>query len=358
MRGGWAVLTLATRQATDGVSAAWTSARIPADPAAMSVGVDTETGEEVLVAFDERMLISGASGSGKSWAARPLMATAHLRGDLVFVDGKGEEATLWDGICRVAVTPAEIDLTIDEVHAEMTRRAIELKRRRLSRWDGPQLTVLIDEGQVVLAQVRRDKGRLQRLVELSSLGRSRGVVLWWATQYPVTDGSAPGVDKMIAPNLLTRFSLRVASSVQAQVALDDCADYAPQQIPDGRQYRGHGYLKDYGPRLIRTWTLDDTAVRALPVSVWHATPPEPDPDRGERHLTLVTDPAAQPGPLANRDRVLRAVRDGARSNQEIGVATGLHKGTVSRTVTALLTTGEVFRTPDGTLTTSAGEVSA
>ncbi|THJ21093.1 ATP-binding protein, partial [Candidatus Frankia alpina] len=135
------------------------------------------------------------------------MATAHLRGDLVFVDGKGEEATLWDGICRCAVTAAEIDMAIDEVYAEMTRRAAVLKRRRLSRWDGPQLTVVIDEGQVVLAQVRRDKGRLQRLVELSSLGRSRGVVLWWATQYPVTDGSAPGVDKMIAPNLLTRFSL-------------------------------------------------------------------------------------------------------------------------------------------------------
>ncbi|WP_161983105.1 type IV secretory system conjugative DNA transfer family protein, partial [Candidatus Frankia alpina] len=211
-RGGWAVLTLATRHATDGVSAAWTSARIPADPTAMSVGVDTETGEEVLVPFDERMLISGASGAGKSWSTRPLMATAHLRGDLVFLDGKGEEATLWDGVCRVAVTAAEINLVIDEVHAEMTRRAAVLKRRTLSRWDGPQLTVLIDEGQVVLAQVRRDKGRLQRLVELSSLGRSRGVVLWWATQCPVTDGAAPGVDEMIAPNLLTRFSLRVASS--------------------------------------------------------------------------------------------------------------------------------------------------
>ncbi|THJ33640.1 hypothetical protein E7Y31_22105, partial [Candidatus Frankia alpina] len=56
---------------------------------------------------------------------------------------------------------------------------------------------------------------------------------------------------------------------QALVALDDCADYAPQQIPAGRHYRGHGYLKGHGPRLIRTWTLDDTAVQALPVSVRH-----------------------------------------------------------------------------------------
>ncbi|THJ25457.1 MarR family transcriptional regulator, partial [Candidatus Frankia alpina] len=66
----------------------------------------------------------------------------------------------------------------------------------------------------------------------------------------------------------------------------------------------------------------------------------------------------QTGPATNRDRVLHAVRDGARTGQEIGAATGLHKGTVSRAVTALLAAGEVFRTPGGTLTTSTGEVSA
>ncbi|WP_419469420.1 hypothetical protein [Candidatus Frankia alpina] len=42
----------------------------------------------------------------------------------------------------------------------------------------------------------------------------------------------------------------------------------------------------------------------------------------------------------------------------MGVATGLHKGTVSRTVTALLTAGLLTRTPGGILTTSTGEVSA
>ncbi|THJ25650.1 MarR family transcriptional regulator, partial [Candidatus Frankia alpina] len=66
----------------------------------------------------------------------------------------------------------------------------------------------------------------------------------------------------------------------------------------------------------------------------------------------------QSGPATNRDRVLHAVRDGARTGQEIGVATGLHKGTVSRTVTALLTAGLLTRTAAGTLTTSTGEVSA
>ncbi|MFD9152065.1 ATP-binding protein, partial [Streptomyces diastaticus] len=267
-RGGWAVLSLATRSAAAHTSSLWTPDRIPADPLTMSLGLDTETGEEVLMPFDERLLISGASGTGKSWSSRPLMAHAHLRGDLVLIDGKGEEANVWEEVCRVAVELEEIEVAIDLAHAEMGRRKRAMKSRRISVWDGRQLTVVIDEGQVVLAAILRDKERLQRLIELSSLGRSRGVVLWWATQYPVTDGSAPGVHKMIAPNLLSRLSLRVAGTTQSQVALDDCAHYAPHQIPTGKEYRGHGYLKGYGPRLIRTWTLDDAGVQALPESFW------------------------------------------------------------------------------------------
>jgi hypothetical protein len=369
-RGGWAVLTFGTRRATDGTSSLWTPDRIPADTGLMSLGLDVETGEEVLVPFDERLLISGASGTGKSWSTRPLMATAHLRGDLLFIDGKGEEANTWESVCRCAVEPDEIADGIDEAHHEMTRRKHDMKRRGISVWDGPQLTVVIDEGQVVLAAVKRDKDRLQRLVELSSLGRSRGVVLWWATQYPVTDGGAPGVHQLIAPNLLTRFSLRVAGTTQAQVALDDCAHYAPHQIPEGREWRGHGYLKGYGPRMIRTWTLDDIGVRALPARHWQTVAPQEAP--GGPVLRLVKDgvpletavpaqeaPATQAGTATNRERVFAAVRDGARTAKEVTLATGLNKGTVSRELKQLVDAGEIVRADDGTLSLpAAGEVSA
>jgi len=348
-RGGWAVLSLATRQATDGTSSLWTPDLIPADGGLMSLGLDTETGEQVLIPFDERLLISGASGTGKSWSTRPLMATAHLRGDLLLIDGKGEEANIWEAVCRVAVEPDEILAAIDEAHAEMTRRKRDMKRRGVSVWDGRQLTVLIDEGQVVLALVARDKDRLQRLVELSSLGRSRGVVLWWATQYPLTDGSAPGVHKLIAPNLLTRFSLRVAGTTQAQVALDDCAHYAPQQIPTGKQWRGHGYLKGYGPRLIRTWTLDDDGVRSLPVRHWKSSAPAAGPE-----LVKAESPAEAPRPVeTNRDRVLSAVRDGARTPKDVTTTTGLNKGTVSRELKTLTESGAVRRSADGALEVAA-----
>ncbi|MEU3892321.1 ATP-binding protein [Streptomyces sp. NPDC029041] len=374
-RGGWAVLALATRSAADGVSSRWTPERMPADPLTMSLGLDTETGDEVLVPFDERLLVSGASGTGKSWSTRPLMATAHLRGDLLLIDGKGEEANVWEAVCRVAVEGDEIAAAIDEAWDEMNRRKRDMKARKISVWDGRQLTVVIDEGQVVLANLKLDKSdegkaRMQRLIELSSLGRSRGVVLWWATQYPVTDGAAPGVHQLIAPNLLTRFSLRVAGTTQAQVALDDCAHYAPQQIPEDRAHRGHGYLKGYGPRMIRTWTLDDDGVRALPARHWQPVvfkaPAEPAPLRLVKGDDYVIAPPAAAVPAqpksqpTNREKVAAAIGAGSRTVADVANVTGINKGSVSKAVKSLVEAGEVHKAEDGALSiaTQAGEVSA
>jgi IclR helix-turn-helix domain/FtsK/SpoIIIE family len=350
--GGWALLSISTRSAAADMATAWTPDLMPADPLMMSLGLDTETGEEVLIPFDERMLIAGASGTGKSWSSRPLMATAHLRGDFVLIDGKGEEANEWEGICRCAVELDEIDDVIDEIHDEMNRRKADMKRRRISVWDGPQLTVEVDEGQVVLASVKKDADRLQRLIELSSLGRSRGIVLWWATQKPTMSGSAPGVHNLIAPNLLTRVCLRVADAQEAQTALDDCADYLPQKIERGKEWRGHGYLKDYGPRLIRTWTLDNEGVRALPSKVWYGDAPASASRPALRLVKdepqdAIPDQAAVDDELTDNQRaVLKAVEDSASTNAEIAKATGLNPGSVDRAVKALVKRG--LLTKDGT----------
>jgi S-DNA-T family DNA segregation ATPase FtsK/SpoIIIE len=201
-----------------------------------------------------------------------MMAHAHHYGDLVLIDGKGEEGTVWEGVARVVIEAEDILDMVDELHADMTHRRDVMRKSGSSVWTGSQLTAVVDEGQVVLAILASDKPnaaeRLQRLRELSSLGRSRGVVLWWATQKPVMSGSAPGIDNLIAPNMLQRFSLRVADEQEARTALDDCAHYGPNLIPDDRSMRGHGYLKGFGPSLVRTWTMDDAAVRSLPVKQW------------------------------------------------------------------------------------------
>lgn len=260
------------------VDVTWGEHRLSDDPMLMSIGTNTETGEPVLIHADERTLICGASGTGKSWASRAMMAHAHTHGDLVLIDGKGEEGTVWAHVARVVIEADEILAMIDELHDEMNRRKLIMRNAGLSVWDRSQLTAVVDEGQVVLALIGTEKEeakeRMQKLRELSSLGRSRGVVLWWATQKPVMSGQAPGIDNLIAPNMLQRFSLRVADEQEARTALDDCAHYAPNLIPDDRSMRGHGYLKGFGPSLIQTWTMNDDAVKSLPRKVWSSEAPQ------------------------------------------------------------------------------------
>src|SRR5690606_32328505 len=74
-------------------------------PGRTGIGLDTDTGDVVEVPDDARMVVCGASGAGKSWALRSYMARI-VRSDyhhLDYIDGKGEEAGIWRGKCRVAV---------------------------------------------------------------------------------------------------------------------------------------------------------------------------------------------------------------------------------------------------------------
>jgi len=369
-RGGWAVITLRTRLAVDGADTLWSLDR-------QGIGLDTVTGEVVEIPLDARLTIAGASGSGKSWSSRPHMAAAHLAGDLVFVDGKGEEATVWAGVCRTAVEPAEIRQAVAEVHAEMSRRKADMKRRGISVWDGPQLTLFVDEGRVILAL--KDKQLVQQLIDISALGRSRGVVLWWATQYPVVQGDAPGIHAQIAANTDARFALRVKNLTHAQVALDDDADYGPHLIRASKDMRGHGYLGGHGPHLIRTWTMTDAMVKALPAKHWQATAPAGVPAEpaavpapvGRPVLTLVKDlpepeeasvyADAVPTPRTELDGADGKVLDAVRTltppvrQKDIADVSGLPKGTVSKAVKRLVDAGHLVRLDDGTVTVPAAK---
>jgi S-DNA-T family DNA segregation ATPase FtsK/SpoIIIE len=382
-RGGWADITMRTRLAADGADMMWTASR-------PGIGLDTVTGEPVEIPLENRLTIAGASGSGKSWSSRPHMAYAHLMGDVVFVDGKGDEATVWEKVMRVAVEPDEIRQAVAEVHAEMHRRKHDMKRRGISVWDQKQLTLFVDEGRVILAL--KDKLLVQMLIDISALGRSRGVVLWWATQYPVTSGDAPGIHAQIAANTDSRFALRVKNLTHASVALDDDADYGPHLIPATKAMRGHGYLAGHGPNLIRTWTMNDEMVKALPSKAWRGTvapaevpapAPVPAPAApaapaaaeyqglrlvkdGDFHLAPPTLPAvpAQPvAPVAEGTdakilEALRLLRPPVRQ-KDICEASGLPKGTVSKAVGRLVKGGHLVRNEDGTVSiAAAGEVSA
>ena len=304
-------------------------------PGRTGIGLDTDTGEVVEVPDDARMVVCGASGAGKSWALRSYMARIVLSDyhHLVYIDGKGEEAGIWRGKCRVAVGGDEIRQVVAELCEEMERRYRDMEARGITVWDGPRIAVVVDEGRVVLGM--RDRELTQRLIDLSALGRSRGIVLRWCTQYPTTSGDAPGIHPQIKINVDALFCLRVKSSEHARVALDEDADYGPQSI--GLDQAGAGYLGGYGPTLVQTWLVDDDAVKALPDRTpWqHGAPAEGD--SGEAGGDWIGAQAA----------VVQALRDagGQASTAELEEATGYSRSAVKSALAELRDAGRVAKGP-------------
>lgn len=282
-----------TRYITDELDMLW-------HPDITTLGLDTVTGEEVDVPRNERLLTGGASGSGKSWSMRALMARAVIHPDEElggFIDGKGEEATVWRGICKCAVTHEEIIGVIEREHALMEDRATQMAKLGISKWDlklGPRRLIPIDEGYSVLQAVidedkRRgkapkgdeeydflegpDKSVMQKLTELSSQGRSREIIIMWMTQNPLRSGDDRGITSGIRTNFDFSFCLRVNTPQNTTTVLGDGAGVEPHNLPRGPRFRGHGYLNVHGPNLVRTWTVTDEMVALLAM-----------PDHGRGHF--------------------------------------------------------------------------
>jgi len=272
-----------TRYVTDELDMFW-------HPDITTLGLDTVTGEEVDVPRHERLLVGGASGSGKSWSTRALMARAVVHPDEElggFIDGKGEEATVWRGICPCAVTHEEIIEMIEREHARMEDRAAQMAKLGISKWDlklGPRRLIPIDEGYSVLQAVieedkRRgkapkgdeeytfsdgpDKSVMQKLTELSSQGRSREIIIMWMTQNPLRSGDDRGITSGIRTNFDFSFCLRVNTPQNTTTVLGEGAGVEPHFLPRGPRFRGHGYLNTHGPNLVRTWTVTDEMIGLL-----------------------------------------------------------------------------------------------
>lgn len=272
-----------TRYVTDELDMFW-------HPDITTLGLDTVTGEEVDVPRNERLLVGGTSGSGKSWSTRALMARAVVHPDEElggFIDGKGEEATVWRGICPCAVTHEEIIEMIEREHARMEDRAAQMAKLGISKWDlslGPRRLLPIDEGYSVLQAVldedkRRgkapkgdeeytflegpDKSVMQKLTELSSQGRSREIIIMWMTQNPLRSGDDRGITSGIRTNFDYSFCLRVNTPQNTDTVLGQGAGVEPHFLPRGPRFRGHGYLNTHGPNLVRTWTVTDEMVALL-----------------------------------------------------------------------------------------------
>lgn len=277
-------LEIRTRRVTEEMDMLW-------HPGREGIGVDSVTGDVVKIPFLNQIQFSGAKGSGKSWAFRPLMASLAMNPDFEphYFDPKMVEGYRWQGLIKTCF-PGEFAEALEDCSQDMERRAGVMRKANATVWRpefGPYRIVIVDEGREFLGELRRaDKlrarlsgrskqeadveslvpeggGALDNLVKLSSMGRAWGVFLWWTTQYPISSGSNPGVDNNVDANTDYRFSLRVSKPGHASVALGEDADYGPHLLTADDRNRGLGYLGGYGPSLIQTWTMTDEMISML-----------------------------------------------------------------------------------------------
>lgn len=375
--GDRATITIRTRSAADGIDLkGWR----PGDCWA----IDTITGELLRVPLGKRMLVAGTSGAGKSYSARPLLAEASEHADhrLVIFDRKYIEARTWQHRARTAVELDEMREVCDELEAEGEERLKDLPRGKdvidisLER---PRITVFVDEGGELLSDAKTkyedEDGKkrdyqdvIERLRTIARKYRAAEIILVWATQKPTMSGDGHGLDSQIAGQMSVKLGLAVASQTDAQTVFGR-SDWPAHDLP----MPGYALLfdQDKGPTQrrnpIKLRFMDAQQVIDLPARpIWARAaapanvPADPPPLRLVKKSAAEV-PAARPAPAApvtNRDKVLGAVADGARTGRDIVDRTGLNKGTVSKLVKALVESGEFAKLPDGQVVIAAGEVSA
>lgn len=367
--GDRATITLRTRSAADGIDlTGWT----PGDP----WGVDTVTGEPVMVPLGRRMLIAGTSGSGKSWSTRALLAEASQAPDhrLVVIDPKRVEAINWEHRARTAITIDEVLEVTDELVAEMHERLALIPRGRDTIEiceERPRITVFVDEGAEVITMARKKRAKgsdgepgdpdwsqiMENLGTLARMARAAEIILIWATQKPTMDAKG-GIDPQISAQITYRAALALSTSGESRVVFGEDATekgWHAHELP----MPGVAMLRS-GPKArphpISTRAFSPADVIALPDRpTWHRASSRPSGKtlrlvKEPTTPTAATAPATAPtGAETNRDRVLRAVHDGARTLRDITDRTGINKGTVSREIKALTVAGALRKTDDGML---------
>lgn len=249
-------------------------------PEREGLGLDADTGEIIHVDTEDRLLVAGISGSGKSVALRVLMADALLRKHtkLVIIDLKVEGA-LWSHVARVESEPDGIQDVIDDLVAEMKERETIMRANGMDMWEAteerPFITVVVDEGAELMAEVP-DSTTGNR--SLARRARSAGIRLWWATQKPTVTGKGAGLDSSISAQLTSQICMAVASPTEARNVLGEDATakgWHAEDLAKGGWALVRVQGEDRTPDPVRVWFMTKEDVKAIPTqSAWRRQKPE------------------------------------------------------------------------------------
>lgn len=159
------------------------------------------------------VLIAGATGSGKSVLINSLIYTALYQAPcqvkFILIDPKRVELSDYRYLphtMRYASEPGDIAAAIHGAVDLMECRYRDMQARRLKRYDGPDIYIIIDE-YADLVTVQKQQV-LTPLCRIAQLGRAAGIHLILATQRPTRDI----INGQIKVNIDARVALRCPTS--------------------------------------------------------------------------------------------------------------------------------------------------
>jgi S-DNA-T family DNA segregation ATPase FtsK/SpoIIIE len=172
------------------------------------------------------LLISGATGSGKSILLQTIINSLLVKGEdysLALVDTKRVEFSFYNGISKLYGPVARdvissIEL-LDELISEMEGRFVKLEKsgcRDISKYKKrmPYIILIIDELADLMLSSKKDVQ--ERLCKLAQKSRACGIHIVAATQRPSVDV----ITGLIKANFPARISCQVSAAVDSRIILD------------------------------------------------------------------------------------------------------------------------------------------
>ena len=279
-------------------------------PLEVAIGRDAD-GSPVVADIETmpHMLVAGSTGSGKSVMINSmimslLMRTTPKQVRLILVDPKRVEFSCYNGLPHlyvpVVTEPRQAASALAWAVSEMERRLKIFERAsardikvyntmctsgKLSEMDNPPeplpyILVVIDELADLMMVAGKDVE--SSIVRLAQLARAAGIHLVIATQRPSSDV----VTGLIKSNIDNRIALKVSSSIDSRVILDETG--AEKLLGNGDmlfKYRGHRTR-----RILGCYTADSEIEEVVDFIRAQA-----EPDYHEEILTAAVPSSLMPG---------------------------------------------------------------
>jgi S-DNA-T family DNA segregation ATPase FtsK/SpoIIIE len=192
-------------------------ARVMANAGTALLGLDAE-GVPIFIRLPapdvSHVLIAGTTGSGKTEAARTMLASLiHFQKprelQIIVVDPKGNAFKLFDHLPHLL---CPVIKNVDDAFANLEWLIAEMQRREQQEITRPRIVLMIDELADLLMQGGKEvEMNLTRLVQR---GRSAGISVIACTQKP----TSAAVGSLVKANFPVRLVGKVTSAAEAHVA--------------------------------------------------------------------------------------------------------------------------------------------